>query len=227
MTFELKLNDDELHALRRVIIESKFAEDPSDTDIAGSPLVADIANRVFSVALFGQRAHKLHLVDYHRISAIARKRVTECAAAGLWRTMTEDQQFEYICAVCAPYEIDTEALDEIRRLAESVKVVERREIHDEVSRGLDLWMQEVQYQPMTRDLNVYVGDTPMGAPVRKIAFRSVADFRSEEKGCRTANGPDFDGIDVHDYGVTVRYRFCAHDCVISFAADGEYEVVEL
>lgn len=36
----------QLLALHRCLLEAKFSEDPNDKDIAGSPLVADLARRV-------------------------------------------------------------------------------------------------------------------------------------------------------------------------------------
>ena len=77
MPLTLTLDDDvQILALRRMLLESKFALEPDDEVIAGSPIVADIIRRVFASPT-GSESEIPRACDFYKIVEVARLRMAE------------------------------------------------------------------------------------------------------------------------------------------------------
>ncbi|MDJ0975022.1 MAG: hypothetical protein QNJ98_11220 [Planctomycetota bacterium] len=120
-----------LHALYRVLLEGKFAEDPNDPLVAGSPLVAKVCRRVLAAldqseqkridGLDGlrrelaeknlaNRLSKRALEDHPRLLKVVRRRIADAEA---WPTMTTRERAEYVQALAAPFTLSEGLRDEL------------------------------------------------------------------------------------------------------------------
>jgi hypothetical protein len=115
MLFEI---DDahELRALHRVLLEAKFHDAPDDAAIAGSPIVAALANRVVdALAMIDARAGKADAWGGWRRSATATSRpwavaVRRASETGGWIAWARDKKEAYARILLSPFVPDANAL---------------------------------------------------------------------------------------------------------------------
>jgi hypothetical protein len=99
-----------LNALQRVLLAAKFQANPSDRDIPGSPLVADLANQVAdlcteyivreglvpaeSAEAWREPRHHPNVIEWVRL------RIREC---DIWRSWSAHEREDYVRTLLAPY----------------------------------------------------------------------------------------------------------------------------
>ncbi len=117
-----------LRALQRTLLEGKFANDPEDLLVSGSPQVAEVCRRVEAArsAYEQQRCQGLTgarrvvaervlarydktraLSDHPHAEAVVKKRI---AATEAWAGMSESDRAAFVRALAAPFEVDAAAL---------------------------------------------------------------------------------------------------------------------
>jgi hypothetical protein len=102
----------ELMALHRALFEAKFAERPNDRDIAGSPFVASIANRVVDMLAATDPGWNewREARKHERCLSVVRTRIAECAP---WMDWSSDKRREYASALLSPLVADEALMSEL------------------------------------------------------------------------------------------------------------------
>ena len=116
----------ELLALHRALMEAKFAEDPNDQDIQGSPLIANLANRVVETLIEVEKRRGMSQTDERwmnwRIATKNRRewRVTEeyIRRTSAWQRWTEKEKRTYVKDILSPLIIKDELLSELLEMGD-------------------------------------------------------------------------------------------------------------
>ena len=111
----------ELMALHRVIMEAKFAEDPNDPCIQGSPLVSAIADRVveslieMDINKYGEDSH-LRWQEWRKVDLERREYKiikTKLQSKDSLKNLDSDGYSEYVKCLFSPLQISDELIDQL------------------------------------------------------------------------------------------------------------------
>ena len=109
-----------INALCRALIEAKFNDNPTDTDVPNSPLVADLANQVADALEEHERANPLapgsEIGGWRDPSnqpgkiEFIKRRISECS---LWSSWTTDEKQHYLRILLSPLRADSSVCQEL------------------------------------------------------------------------------------------------------------------
>ena len=108
----------ELLALHRALMEAKFHDTPNDPAVAGSPFVADVANRIVEILANWKQSDRpaghdwpswRHVGPGHREWAVAIDRARE---ATNWITWNEDERRQFAKILLSPFVATSEVLEQ-------------------------------------------------------------------------------------------------------------------
>ena len=118
---------DELLALHRTIMEAKFHEHLEQIEIAGSPLVASVANRVLDAII--ESEHQTHgpersrvWEEWRQVSPAKRQwriALSRVDPSGLWPSWSWDEKKHFAELLLSPLSATEELLDRFIREADA------------------------------------------------------------------------------------------------------------
>ena len=102
----------ELLALHRALLEAKFVREPEDRDIAGSPFVAAIANRVVAQLSRSEPGWaEWRRAEKHPARVdVVKRRIRE---ASKWASWSRQERATYVNILLSPLEASEALLDEL------------------------------------------------------------------------------------------------------------------
>jgi hypothetical protein len=102
----------ELLALHRALLEAKFAREPEDRDIAGSLLVAALANRVVTELARSEPGWaEWRRAEKHPARVdVVKRRIRE---ASMWASWSRQERATYVNTLLSPLEASEALLDEL------------------------------------------------------------------------------------------------------------------
>jgi hypothetical protein len=109
----------ELLAVHRALMEAKFREAPNDPVLLGSPLLADVANRVVDalIGLDSQRhgsAGRDRWVEWRQLSPERREwklAIQAVSSAESWSKWSQAERRSYVITVLAPFTLDDPSIE--------------------------------------------------------------------------------------------------------------------
>ena len=218
MTFNLTLNEDhEMIALRRALLEGKFARDPDDNCIAASPFVAELCRKIFAHPMtIGPRSFPARRSP--EVMEIARLRMAEEGAAPEWRRLSIEDRIKIVNDVLSPHTPDEEVIGELIAVADdSLPVIF---LERDIAEGDTATVIQCAFDCVESTVSMVVTTSHRS---RRVIFSSVKSFtqgpselpadsefelRCEQNGDRAR------------FGVTLGRTWC------SFFADRNFAIVD-
>ena len=216
-------NPGELVALRLVVLSGKFPPEERESRIVGSPLVAGLCDRIFSIPLM-ERDWEMDVESNGEIFDSVKRDVEFAATYNYWGKPTEEELDGFIRNLVSPFSISLATAKELKKLYLSLAVKHEPEtIEDEITGGNQLFFHSSSFEPIEKrfslELAQKLGSGEIFCSVKFFnvsRFQISSDLRPEEIG--------FDDITRVETAFGCQYSFWTPGGYIKFFADLDLEI---